>query len=127
MGTYSVGIKIDETQPGPSVPADFAGLSFERGPLDSGNAGVPGYLFDPSNQSLVTPFRNLGLRSLRIGGGSVDTMVPASFEGIDNLFAFAAGAGTKVIFSLRLLNPAQRPIQDLKTIDTEMAAYICPT
>jgi len=127
MGTYSVGIKIDETQPGPSVPADFAGLSFERGPLDSGNADVPGHLFDPSNQSLVTPFRNLGLRSLRIGGGSVDTMVPASFEGIGNLFASAAGAGTKVIFSLRLLNPAQRPIQDLKTIDTEMAAYICPT
>jgi hypothetical protein len=51
-------------------------------------------------------------------------MVPASFEGIDNLFAFAAEAGTKVIFSLRLLNPAKEPIQDLKTIDAEIAAYI---
>ena len=124
MGTYSVGIKIDETRPGASVPADFAGLSFERGPLYSGNAGVPGYLFDPSNRSLVTLFHNLGLRSLRIGGGSVDTMVPASNEGIDRLFTFAAEAGTKVVFSLRLLNPAQKPIQGLNKIDAEMAAYI---
>jgi len=124
MGTYSVGIKIDETHPGPRVPNDFAGLSFERGTLNSGNAGVPGYLFDLSNKSLIALFGNLGLRSLRIGGGSVDTMAPASFEGIDNLYVFAAEAGTKVIFSLRLLNPAQKPIQDLKTIDAEIAAYI---
>ena len=54
------------------VPDDFAGLSFERGPLNPGNAGVAGYLFSPANHSLVTLFRNLGLRNLRIGGGSVD-------------------------------------------------------
>ena len=51
-------------------------------------------------------------------------MLPAGSEGIDNLFAFAVEAGTKVTFSLRLLNPAQKPIQGLKKIDAEMAAYI---
>ena len=40
------------------VPGDFAGLSFERGPLNPGNAGVAGYLFSPANDSLVTLFRN---------------------------------------------------------------------
>src|SRR5207302_46034 len=86
---------------GSSGPGDFAGLSFERGPLNPGNAGVAGYLFSPANDSLVTLFRNLGLGSLRVGGGSVDQLIPAGlgsdgFTGIDNLFAFAAVAGVKV-------------------------------
>lgn len=124
MTEYSVDIKIDETGLGHAVPADFAGLSFERGTLNSGNAGVPGYLFSALNQSLITLWQNLGLHSLRIGGGSVDTMPPASFEAIDSLFAFARETRTRVIFSLRLLNPAQAPIADLKMIDAEMASYI---
>ena len=84
--------------PGPVIPDDFAGLSFEVGPLVPGNAGVRGYLFSPENESLVTLVRNLGLRNLRIGGGSVDQRIPAGtgrdgFTGVDNLFAFAAAAG----------------------------------
>src|SRR5215471_18037617 len=75
--THPVTITIDTEHPGPAVPADFAGLSFERGPLTSGNAGVSGNLFNPANESLVTLFRNLGLRNLRIGGGTVDQLIPA--------------------------------------------------
>src|SRR5215472_19302166 len=102
--SHPVTITIDDEHPGPVVPGDFAGLSFERGPLNPGNAGVAGYLFSPGNDSLVTLFRNLGLRNLRIGGGSVDNMRPAGtgpdgFTGIDNLFAFAAAAGVKIIYS----------------------------
>ena len=126
---HPVTISIDTEHPGPVVPDDFAGLSFERGPLNPGNAGVTGYLFSPDNSSLVTLFRNLGLRNLRIGGGSVDTMIPAGtgsdgFTGIDNLFAFAAAAGANVIYSLRLLNPSANPISDLKSIDAQVAGYI---
>ena len=99
------------------VPGDFAGLSFERGPLNPGNAGVAGYLFSPANDSLVTLFRNMGLGSLRVGGGSVDQLIPAGlgsdgFTGIDNLFAFAAVAGVKVIYTFRLLSPGAVPIDD---------------
>ena len=109
-GAHPVTITIDAEHPGPVVPDDFAGLSFERGPLNPGNAGVAGHLFSPANHSLITLFRNLGLRNLRIGGGSVDEFVPAGlggdgFTGIDNLFAFAAAAGVQVIYTLRLLNP----------------------
>src|SRR5713226_7584668 len=115
---HPVTITIDAEHPGPVVPDDFAGLSFERGPLTSGNAGVSGNLFTPANNSLVTLFRNLGLGSLRIGGGTVDQLIPAGtgsdgFTGIDNLFAFAVAAGVKVIYSLRLLSPAASPVDDL--------------
>jgi hypothetical protein len=126
---HPVTIRIDAAPPGPVVPRDFAGLGFERGPLNPGNAGVAGYLFSPANDSLVTLFRNLGLRNLRIGGGSVDNMSLAGtdndgFTGIDNLFAFARVAGVKVIYTLRLLNPGAKPIDDLKTIDAHVAGYI---
>jgi hypothetical protein len=127
-GAHPVTIRIDAAPAGPVVPHDFAGLGFERGPLNPGNAGVAGYLFSPANDSLVTLFRNLGLRNLRIGGGSVDDMFPAGpgdgFTGIDNLFAFARVAGVKVIYTLRLLNPSAKPIRDLKTVDAQVAGYI---
>jgi hypothetical protein len=126
---HLVTITIDSTHPGPVIPGDFAGLSFERGPLGPGNAGVAGNLFTPENNSLVTLSRNLGLGSLRIGGGTVDQLIPAGlggdgFTGIDNLFAFAAVAGVKVIYSLRLLSPPASPFGDLKTIHAQAAGHI---
>ena len=128
-GSHPITITIDAEHPGPVVPDDFAGLSFERGPLNPGNAGVAGYLFSPANNSLVILFRNLGLRNLRIGGGSVDDFIPAGtgsdgFTGIDNLCAFAAVAGVKVIYTLRLLSPSSRPIGDLQSVDAQAAGYI---
>jgi hypothetical protein len=128
-GSHPVTITIDVEYPGPVVPDDFAGLSFERGPLNPGNAGVAGYLFSPANNSLVTLFRNMGLRNLRIGGGSVDDFVPAGtgsdgFTGIDSLFGFAAAAGVKVIYTLRLLNPSSKPISELKSVNAQAAGYI---
>ena len=126
---HPVTIVIDKDNPGPVVPADFAGLSFERGPLNPGNAGVPGYLFSPENSSLITLFRNLGLRNLRIGGGSVDDMPLAGtgsdgFTGIDSLFWFAAAAGVEVIYSLRLLDPAPAPVPGLSAADADIAGHI---
>ena len=115
--------------PGPVIPDDFAGLSFEVGPLVPGNAGVRGYLFSPGNESLVTLVRNLGLRNLRIGGGSVDQRIPAGtgrdgFTGVNNLFAFAAAAGVTIIYTLRLLNPVTAPVPDLKAADARAAGHI---
>jgi hypothetical protein len=128
-GTHPVTVTIDAEHPGPVVPDDFAGLSFERGPLNPGNAGVEGYLFSPANTSLVTLFRSMGLRNLRIGGGSVDEFIPAGtgrdgFTGIDNLFAFASVAGVRVIYSFRLLNPSIKPIRDLRSANAQAAGYI---
>jgi|HubBroStandDraft_6_1064221.scaffolds.fasta_scaffold29785_1 hypothetical protein len=125
---HPVTIRIDGESAGPVVPDDFAGLGFERGPLNPGNAGVAGYLFNPGNDSLVTLFRNLGLRNLRLGGGSVDNMPPAGadgdFTGIDNLFDFAGVAGVRIIYTLRMLNRSTKPIRDLETLDAQVAGHI---
>ena len=129
MGLHPITITLHDGPAGPAIPDDFAGLSFERGPLNPGNAGVPGYLFDPANSSLVTLFRNAGLRNLRVGGGSVDQFIPAGtgrdgFTGVDHLFAFAAEAGVRVIYTFRLLNPRATPIADLESVNAQAAAYI---
>jgi hypothetical protein len=127
--SHPVTITIDAQHPGPSIPGDFAGLSFERGPLNPGNAGVSGNLFNPGNDSLVTLFRNMGMHSLRIGGGSVDQLIPAGtgsdgYTGIDSLFAFAAMTGVKVVYTLRLLSPAAKPVSDLQAVNARVAGYI---
>jgi hypothetical protein len=127
--THPVTITIDAEHPGPVVPGDFAGLSFERGPLTSGNAGLCGNLFNPANNSVVTLFRNLGLGNLRVGGGTVDQLIPAGtgsdgFSGIDNLFAFAAAAGVKVIYTLRMIGAGAPPVGDLKVVHAQAAGHI---
>jgi hypothetical protein len=126
---HPVTITVDSAHPGPVVPGDFAGLSFERGPLGPGNAGVCGNVFTPGNSSLVTLARNLGLGSLRIGGGTVDQLIPAGtgsdgFTGIDSLFAFAAAAGVKVIYSLRMLSAPANALGDLAAIHALAAGHI---
>jgi hypothetical protein len=130
-GAHPVTITVDAEHPGPLVSGDFAGLSFERQPLSPGYAGVAGYLFSPVNTSLVTLFRNLGLRNLRIGGGTVDELLPAGtdtdgFTGIDHLFAFADAAGARVIYTLRLLNDRAQSAGDLRSAGAQIAGYIWP-
>jgi hypothetical protein len=123
-----VTVTIDREHRG-GCAGGFAGLSFERGPLVNGDAGVSGNVFSPANTSLVTLFRNMGLGSLRIGGGTVDQLIPAGtgsdgFSGIDDLFAFAAAAEVKVIYSLRLLSPEANPTGDLKAVHGQAVRYI---
>lgn len=122
-------VNVDTTNHGYEIPIDFSGLSFERGTENAGNAGVPGYLFALSNTQLITLFQNIGIKSLRVGAGSVDTEIPVGtgsdgFTAIDNLFQFAQAAGVKVLYSVRLLNPSTKPIPNLKSDDTASAQYI---
>lgn len=124
-----VTVVVDATAPGPAIPSDFAGLSFERGILNPGNAGVPGYFLSPSNTELVTLFRNAGIGCVRIGGNTVDQQIPAGtgsdgYTGVDQLFAFAAAAGANVIYSFRMSNPSARPIPNLMSDDASAAQYI---
>ena len=128
--SHPVTITIDSAHPGPVIPGDFAGLSFERGPLlPNSNAGISGNLFNPDNSSVVTLFRNMGMHSLRVGGGSVEQHIPAGtgsdgYAGIDGLFAFAATTGVKVVYTLRLLNPTATPVNNLQAVNAQAAAYI---
>lgn len=97
-------LTIDASSRGPAIPKDFIGLSFETSNLLPDAHGH--HLFSADNKPLVTLFRNIGIRNLRIGGGTVDLpkyAVPGKAD-IDSLFAFAKAANVKVIYSFRLLN-----------------------
>ncbi len=107
-----VTIRIDTRNPGPAIAPDFSGLSLEVGSLRTGNAGTIGNMFDDTTTSpqaqhaqVITLFRELGIRNIRVGGGSVDInqAVPTNAD-IDAFFRFARSTGQRVIYSVRLLN-----------------------
>ncbi len=88
--------------PSYQIPSDFTGLSFEMLAVLPGANGK--YLFSPANQPLVSLFRTLGVKILRVGGNTADrpgVPVPGPAD-IDSLFAFARAADAKVIYTLRL-------------------------
>lgn len=91
-----------DTKPGPAIPDDFAGFSFEMEKLLPDSKG--GYYFSPTNKPLITLFQTLGIKSLRVGGNTADrpTVNVPSEADADSLFAFANAAGAKVIYTLRL-------------------------
>lgn len=95
---------------GYAIPDDFIGLSFETSIISRNPNkvphGTPFYLFSPANQPLIELFKTLGIKNLRVGGGTVDTSRrrPPEPADIDQLFDFAKEAGVKVIYSFRLLH-----------------------
>ena len=102
----SANVSVNLSSPGYSIPDDFIGFSFETRRVDYNSDGVTGYFFDSTNTQAVTLFRQIGVKSLRVGGGSVDdpkTPIPTTND-IDALFRFAKAADVKVIYSLRLVD-----------------------
>jgi hypothetical protein len=61
----TVEVAYDEARPGARLPADFAGISYEK------NALVEPH-FRPGNAALVQLHRNLGPGTLRLGGNKVE-------------------------------------------------------
>lgn len=103
-GASRVTVAVGAGAAGEAIPADFVGLSFETSNLMPGPDGR--YIFTPENEKLVRLFRTVGIRNLRIGGGTAEISnypVPGPAE-IDRLFAFARAADLRVIYTLRLLN-----------------------
>src|SRR5665213_2268678 len=98
--TITIGARADK-QP---IPADFVGLSFETSNLLPDKNG--NYLFSAENKPLIKLFQAIGIKNIRVGGGTADDPnypdpKPAD---IDRLFAFASAAGVDVIYTVRLLN-----------------------
>lgn len=88
---------------GPAIPRDFAGLSFEASNLNPDKQGQ--HLFSPENKPLIDLFRAIGIRNLRVGGGTADGpefKIPGPAD-IDQLFGFAKAADVRVIYTVRLL------------------------
>lgn len=101
-------IRINTGETGKLIPAEFNGLSVETGCLRKDNAGYTrygGHFISADNPETIQIFKTLGIKHLRVGGGSVDSnKIEPGYEDIDHLFAFARAAGLKVVYSFRLLN-----------------------
>jgi hypothetical protein len=95
-------VSISAEPTGPRIPTDALGLSYETSILRPNAEGVR--YFRPDNRELLRVFQTLGVKSLRIGGNSVDdpkVPLPAK-DDVRSLFRFARKAGVKVIYSVRL-------------------------
>ncbi len=115
-----------------AIPSDFVGLGFETRSVLPNVYGVHGYFFTPTNTELITLFRNIEIKEIRVGGGTVDgsgksercfTPIP-KYKDIDQLFGFAKAAGIKVIYSVRLLNVAACADPNLPEEDAKIVRYI---
>lgn len=93
-------------EPGPEVPPDFVGLSYEKSFLNLS-------LFDPDDTSMVTLLRRLRPGVLRVGGNSVDRTSwdpsgPGMRKGlvapadISRLARFLQAAGWRIIYGLNM-------------------------
>ncbi len=127
-----IRLTIDTSARGFAIPTDFVGLGFETKSVVAGAYGVPGNFFSPANTQLITLFRNIGIKQIRVGGGTVDgsgrnehcvTATP-TFKDIDNLFEFARAARIKVIYSVRLENLTSCPNPNLPEDDAKIVQYI---
>ncbi len=130
--TAPIILTVDTASRGYAIPDDFSGLGFETASMLPNRYGVSGYFFTPSNTQLVTLFKNIGIKEIRVGGGTVDgsgsgehcaTPIP-TYKDIDHLFEFARAANIKVIYSLRLLNVASCANPNLAAEDAKIARYI---
>ena len=95
-------VSVETRNPGAEISPDALGLSYETSLLLPGTNGM--HYFRSDNRPLVKMFRTLGVKSLRVGGNSVDAArfpVPGEPD-IRSLFKFARAAGVKVIYSVRL-------------------------
>lgn len=127
-----IKLTVDATSREFAIPNDFVGLGFETKSVAPNTYGVRGNFFAPTNTQLVTLFRNIGIKNIRVGGGTVDgsgsdehcAMPTPSHKDIDNLFQFAQAAGIKVIYSFRLLNIAACANPNLAEEDAAIAQYI---
>lgn len=127
-----IKLTIDTSARGFAIPDDFVGLGFETKSVVENTYGVKGSFFSPANAELITLFRNIGIKNIRVGGGTVDgsgqsehcvTATP-TFKDIDNLFEFARAAGIKVIYSVRLENLVSCPNPNLAEDDAKIVQYI---
>jgi hypothetical protein len=113
-----IKLTIDTAAPGPRIPEDFLGVSIETHAMLPEADGP--CRFNPGDKPLISMFKTIGIKNLRVGGNTVDdpkTKVPDKSD-IDPFFGFARAAGVKVIYTMRLKPPVDVAAQ------AETAKYI---
>jgi hypothetical protein len=98
-----VALQVDIAHPGRAIPPDFCGLSYEIIMVLPKEATREHY-FNPKNEPLISTFKTLGVKHLRVGGNTAErptVAIPGPAD-IDSLFDFAQAAGVKVIYTVRM-------------------------
>jgi hypothetical protein len=107
--TPETKVTLRPESPGPAIPADFLGLSYED-PVLAGN------YFAANNRTYINLLGNLGQGVLRFGGNQLERTYWSRTRGatfpnaravlapadLDRLFSFAAATGWRVILGLNL-------------------------
>ena len=132
LAQVPIKLTIDTASREFAIPNDFVGLGFETKSVVPNSYGVAGYFFTPANTQLINLFQNIGIKNIRVGGGTVDgssgnerCVMPVPTHGdIDHLFRFAQAAGVKVIYSVRLTNLSTCPNPNLAEEDAGIAQYV---
>jgi len=98
-----VTVRVETEKPIRTMPEDFCGLSYET-KMVLANTNTGKHYFRGDNLPLITAFKTLGIKHLRVGGNTAErpTVHIPDEKDIDPLFAFAKEAGVKVIYSVRL-------------------------
>ncbi|HEV8073286.1 MAG TPA: hypothetical protein VGP21_04055 [Opitutaceae bacterium] len=98
-----VALQVDIAHPGRVMPTDFCGLSYEI-KLVLPNATTGKHYFSPGNEALISTFKTLGVKHLRVGGNTAEraTIPIPDTPDIDSLFGFAKAADVKVIYTVRM-------------------------
>jgi hypothetical protein len=111
-----VAIKLNTSNPGHEISPLALGLSYETKDLLPNLKGD--YYFHPENEDLITMFKTIGVKHLRIGGNSVDANnIPTPSEkDIHTFFQFARTAGLTVVYSIRLENGTTEYARKVATI-----------
>ena len=103
LASAPVAVRVDTEKPIRTIPEDFCGLSYETKMLLP-NTNTGKHYFRGDNLPLITAFKTMGIKHLRVGGNTAEraTVNIPNEKDIDALFAFAKEAGVKVIYSVRL-------------------------
>lgn len=105
-----IAVSVETSSPGFTISPRMMGLSYETSLLCADSAGHR--YFTPDDQALVNLFKTIGIKSLRIGGSSLDALrlpVPTESD-IESLFEFAKKADVKVLYSVRLADSKEYPL-----------------
>lgn len=100
----TLDVSIENQMQGPKIYSSYIGLSYELREILKRADGS--HYFDKNNKSLVNLFHTLGIKSIRIGGNSLDMeeATMPTMEDICYLFEFAKTVGAEVIYSVNLSN-----------------------
>lgn len=97
-----VAVSVATSQPDFVISPTSIGLSYEIELLQPKNGELA--YFRPDNEPLIAMFKTLGIKSLRLGGNTLDhnKRPGPTDDQLASTFDFARAAGVKVIYSLRL-------------------------